>query len=57
MGLKSVLAACQGASAFGSSGEGSTKESLLPQEQLTLASGNISWFVENQLNAITESFQ
>lgn len=47
MGLKSVLDACQGANAFGSSGKGSTKESVLPQERLTLASGYISWFVEN----------
>lgn len=57
MGLKSVLAACQGANIFGSLGKGSTKESLLPQERLRIASENISWFVENQLNTVIESFQ
>lgn len=33
------------------------KESLLPQERVTLASAIISWFVENQLNTVIESFK
>lgn len=33
------------------------KEILLPQEGLTLASAIISWFVENQLNTVIESFK
>lgn len=36
MGLQPVLAACQGAYAFGSSGKRSAKENLFPQERLTL---------------------
>lgn len=55
MGLKSVLAVCQEAHGFGSSEKGPTKESLLPQERLTLVPESISWFVENQLKLLNPS--